>query len=55
VHLYAIVPSLSFEVINALLSRCYGEVPQLNIALDFATTAIAFGFMLKLGAAPVHQ
>lgn len=54
-HLYAVVPSLSFEVINALLSRAHNEVPELNMALDFASTAIAFGFMLKLGAAPVHQ
>ena len=49
------MPSLSFEVVNALLSRSYGETLELNAALDFATTAIAFGFMLKLGAAPVHQ
>lgn len=49
------MPSLSFEVINTLLSHTYGEVPELSTALDFATTAIAFGFMLKLGTAPVHQ
>jgi NADH:ubiquinone oxidoreductase subunit 2 (subunit N) len=55
VHLYAIVPSLSFEVVNAVLAASYNEVPELGSALDFATTAIAFGFMLKLGAAPVHQ
>jgi len=55
VHLYAIVPSLSFEVVNGLLSRSYAEIPGFGTSLDFATTAIAFGFMLKLGAAPVHQ
>lgn len=54
-HLYAIVPSLSFEVINALLTRAHNETPEVGIAIDFASTAISFGFMLKLGAAPVHQ
>jgi NADH-quinone oxidoreductase subunit N len=55
VHIYAVVPSLSFEVVNALLLKAHDEVYDLNAALNFATTAIAFGFMLKLGAAPAHQ
>lgn len=54
-HLYALVPSLSFEVVNAMLRQSYGELPGFNAAIDFATTSIAFGFMLKLGAAPAHQ
>ncbi len=55
VHLYAVVPSLSFEVINSLLTHSRSEVPELITAVDFATTAIVFGFMIKLGAAPLHQ
>jgi NADH:ubiquinone oxidoreductase subunit 2 (subunit N) len=55
VHLYAIVPSLCFEVTRALLVSAHGEISELSAALDFASTAIAFGFMIKLGAAPVHQ
>jgi NADH-quinone oxidoreductase subunit N len=55
VHIYALVPSLSFEVANVLLLKAHDESHELSTALNFATTAIAFGFMLKLGAAPAHQ
>jgi hypothetical protein len=55
VHIYAVIPSLSTETLNILLSAACAEDIILNNSLDFATTAIAFGFMTKLGAAPTHQ
>ena len=55
VHIYAIVPSLSTEVVSLLFNAAHSEKVILNNSLDFATTAIAFGFMIKLGAAPTHQ
>jgi len=55
VHFYTIVPSFTFNIINILLQQAPAESAVLSNSLEFATTAIAFGFMLKLGAAPVHQ
>jgi NADH-quinone oxidoreductase subunit N len=55
VHFYTLVPSLTFSIIYALLQQAPVESAALVNSLEFATTAIAFGFMLKLGAAPMHQ
>lgn len=55
VHFYALSPSLSFEVINAMLQGYYSEDESFAKSLDFATSAFTLGFMLKLGAAPTHQ
>lgn len=55
VHFYTIVPSFTFNIINVLLQQAPVESAILANSLEFATTAIAFGFMLKLGAAPMHQ
>lgn len=55
VHIYALLPSLSFSALNTILYSSYGEAVNVTNALEFATTAITFGFMLKLGAAPTHQ
>lgn len=51
-HIYALVPTLTISSVNAVLAVSSGS---LRHSLDFATTAMVFGFMLKLGAAPVHQ
>jgi len=55
IHIYTLVPSLNFAVSNTLLQQSFFESANLSNALEFATTSIAFGFMLKLGAAPMHQ
>jgi NADH-quinone oxidoreductase subunit N len=55
VHVYALVPSLSFRVVQAVLQYSTLESYDFINSFEFATTAIAFGFMLKLGAAPAHQ
>ena len=55
VHIYAVIPSLSTDITNYLLSSAHSGGIALNNSLDFATTAIALGFMIKLGAAPTHQ
>ena len=54
-HFYAIAPSLSFEIINALLDNAYLETVPVEESLNFASSAVVLGFMIKLGAAPVHQ
>jgi NADH-quinone oxidoreductase subunit N len=58
VHLYAIVPSLSYKVIFFLtdFSSTFKFLEGYDYnAIEFATTAITMGFLIKLGAAPLHQ
>jgi len=55
VHFYALAPSLSFEVISAMLNASYLENINFVKSLNFASAAFTLGFMLKLGAAPTHQ
>lgn len=55
VHVYTIVPTLNSGVINFILDNVYLEPAEINNSLNFATTAMTFGFMLKIGAAPGHQ
>lgn len=54
-HFYAVAPSLSLEVISAMLNHAHLETVEFANSLTFATTAFTLGFMLKLGAAPTHQ
>lgn len=54
-HFYALAPSLSFEVISAMLNASYLEDINFIKSLNFASAAFTLGFMLKLGAAPTHQ
>lgn len=54
VHLYAIIPNVSFSVIKFLTDHTTLS-NQFSSSLEFATTAITLGFLIKLGAAPTHQ
>lgn len=54
-HFYAVVPCLSYEVVNAVFNKSYFENESLVKLLDFVSCGFTLGFMLKLGAAPTHQ
>lgn len=54
-HIYAVIPSLSTEIISHVLNNAHTQHTDRADALNFAATAISFGFLLKIGAAPAHQ
>lgn len=54
-HIYAVIPSLSIEIIDHVLNNAHAQYIDRADSLNFATATISFGFMLKIGAAPVHQ
>jgi len=56
VHFYALVPSLSYNIMYFLLdySNTYNSIP-LGGSLSFASNLMLLGLLVKLGAAPLHQ
>jgi len=55
VHIYAVIPTLSTELVSHVFNNTHAEYTDRTDALNFAAATISFGFMLKIGAAPVHQ
>jgi NADH:ubiquinone oxidoreductase subunit 2 (subunit N) len=53
VHLYATTGTLSVDILEIFLRLSSENTAFLST--NFATTAIALGFLLKIGAAPTHQ
>jgi NADH:ubiquinone oxidoreductase subunit 2 (subunit N) len=57
VHLYAVIPSLSYNIIFFLYdyinANFYSEI-VVSDSLEFAASMIVLGFAIKLGAAPFH-
>lgn len=54
-HIYAVIPALSTELVGHVFNNAHAEYIDRTDALNFAAATISFGFMLKIGAAPVHQ
>jgi len=48
------VPSLSYDVLFFLVDPINSN-PRLAVSVEFASTVTLVGFLLKLGAAPLHQ
>lgn len=57
VHIYALIPSLSYNAVFSLSNILLIGIQTNPIleSLEFATTSILVGFLIKLGAAPTHQ
>jgi len=57
VHIYALIPSLSYNAVFSLSNILLIGIQTNPIleSLEFATTSILVGFLIKLGAAPIHQ
>lgn len=56
VHIYIVVPTVSYGVLQFLIEGlALATLQEQSLPLEFATSTILVGFLIKLGAAPLHQ
>jgi NADH:ubiquinone oxidoreductase subunit 2 (subunit N) len=56
VHIYIVVPTASYGVLQFLIEGlALAMLQEQSLPLEFATSTILVGFLIKLGAAPLHQ
>lgn len=54
-HIYILIPSVSYSVLQLLVEESICEVSARSQSLDFATSLLLLGFIIKIGAIPAHQ
>lgn len=52
VHIYSFIPTLSLDIIKVILMDSSNSIGN---SLEFASSMILIGLLIKLGAAPLHQ